>query len=435
MLIPASDPVHVLLVEDNPADTSLVEELLSDLASPTFSVHRAFRLGEARHDLGEATFDIVLTDLGLPDSLGLDTVEALQGAAPHTPLVVFTGYDHDGLGMESIQMGAQDFLPKEGLNAQLLSRTLRYAIERHRLEEEQRLWAKAFEASEAMLITDGSGTVLGINSAFTAVTGYTSEEAVGINPRQLLRSHCQDETFFAQIWEQIRSEGHWSGEVWNRRKDGSVFPGHETITEVHGPDGGVSHYVAVLHDITERKQLEKKLEELATHDRLTGVLNRGRVGELLDDEIARAERYETPLSVILLDIDFFKWLNDSLGHTVGDAVLQEMTRRLEERLRHTDHLGRWGGEEFLVLLPQTPLDDALMVAEKLRAAVAEPAFEQAGRVTISLGVTAFRSGEEQNALVERADYALYRAKAAGRDRAASLEATPPSESEAQKAHP
>lgn len=435
MLIPAPDAVHVLLVEDNPADSELVADLLTELDGPDFTVHPVRQLGEARRALGEADYHVILSDLGLPDSQGLETILALKDAAPQTPLVVFTGDAHDAMGLESIQMGVQDFLPKDSLNEHLLSRTLRYAIERHRLEEEQRLWAKAFEASEPMMITSRDGTILGVNSAFTAVTGYSGEEASGANPRCLLRSDVHDADFFAVIWDQVHREGHWSGEIWNRRKEGEVFPVHETITAVSGPNGEVSHYVAVLQEITERKRLEQELEELATHDRLTGLLNRGRIGELLDHEVERAERYGAPLAFILLDIDHFKHLNDTHGHPAGDAVLRELARRLEGQLRASDRLGRWGGEEFLVMLPETGEEGAREVAERLRQAVAERPFDMAGRVTISLGVAERRAGEDNTHLVERVDRALYRAKALGRDRAASAETSLPAGEQQPKAHP
>jgi diguanylate cyclase (GGDEF)-like protein/PAS domain S-box-containing protein len=435
VLIPAPDPVHVLLVEDNPADADLVKDLLADLDTPAFSVHAVRQLSEARRALAEAEYHVVLSDLGLPDSQGLETILGLQTAAPQSPLVVFTGESHDAMGLESIQMGAQDFLPKDSLNEHLLGRTLRYAIERHRLEEEQRLWAKAFEASEPMMITGRDGTIQGVNSAFTAVTGYPGDEAVGANPRRLLRSDHHDDAFFAEIWGQIHREGHWSGEIWNRRRDGEVFPVHETITAVSGPSGEVSHYVAVLQDITERKRLEQELEELATHDRLTGALNRGRIGELLDHEIERSARYGTALAVILLDIDHFKHLNDTFGHPAGDAVLRELAQRLEGQMRSSDRLGRWGGEEFLVLLPETDEAGACQVAERLRRAVAERTFDMAGPVTVSLGVAERLPREDNTQLVERVDRALYHAKALGRDRAATAETESPTGADPREAHP
>jgi diguanylate cyclase (GGDEF)-like protein/PAS domain S-box-containing protein len=421
MMLESPDPVHVLLVEDNAGDAHLVEELLAELATPSFTLTHVVRLSEARREIARGVFDVVLLDLGLPDARGMETVRGIQEAGGRLPLVVLTGLDDTSTGMEAIHHGVQDFLPKGELSEQLLGRALRYAIERHRLEEEQRLWAKAFEASEPMMITDRSGVILGVNSAFTAVTGYSADEAIGVNPRSLLRSDHHDGTFFQAVWDQVHREGHWAGEIWNRRRNGETFPGHESITAVSDTSGRVNHYVAVLQDITDRKRLEMELEQLATHDRLTGVLNRGRLEELLDHERSKAERYGGALSVILFDIDLFKQVNDTFGHGAGDTVLRELAHRAGESLRRSDRLGRWGGEEFMVLLPESTAEGARHVAEKLRTAVSATAFDTVGQVTISLGIAAFRPGDTVDTLADRADRALYLAKAAGRDQVAMQE--------------
>jgi len=274
----------------------------------------------------------------------------------------------------------------------------------------------AFEVSEAMMITDATGTILGINPAFTAVTGYTPEETVGKRPG-FLNSGWHDDEFYAGLWRAVRETGSWSGEIWNCHRSGRVFPVQETITAITNGEGQPTHYVAILSDITDRKRLETELESLARHDALTSVFNRGRLSDFLDHELARCGREAIPFSLILLDIDNFKRINDTYGHRSGDEVLRGLTRRLEANLRQSDLLGRWGGEEFLILLPNTDQAGAQTTAEKLRAVIETADLGVPDQITISLGVASYRHGDDASTLVDRADQAVYRAKAAGRNRA------------------
>ncbi|HKL78739.1 MAG TPA: PAS domain S-box protein, partial [Gammaproteobacteria bacterium] len=287
--------------------------------------------------------------------------------------------------------------------------------DRRELEAEQRLLATAFQTSQALLITDARATIERVNSAFTAITGYAPEEVVGKNPR-MFSSGYHDTAFYRAMWASLTTHGHWEGEVWNRRKDGTLYPQWESISAVHNEAGEVEHYVAVFHDISEQKRLEDELERLATHDRLTGIYNRAKLYDLLNAAKDTFERYATPCSLIMLDIDHFKSINDGLGHGVGDAVLKNLTRRIADEMRSGDHFGRWGGEEFLIIAGHTDLDGAHQLAERVRRAVADSPFADAGKVTISLGVAEIRGGESLEHLEERADGALYAAKAAGRNR-------------------
>ena len=181
--------------------------------------------------------------------------------------------------------------------------------------------------------------------------------------------------------------------------------------------------MAVFHEITEQKRLEAELERLATHDRLTGSYNRAKLYELLEIAREECERYATPFSVIMLDVDHFKAVNDRLGHQAGDEALRELTRRIDRELRGTDAFGRWGGEEFVVLASHTDIRDAAELAERLRARIAHPAFEGIGTITISLGVAAYQPGEAVVNLEKRVDDALYAAKEAGRNKVVIAEAS------------
>jgi len=286
--------------------------------------------------------------------------------------------------------------------------------DRHLREEELRLLAATFETSQAILIADPQGRIERVNQAFTQITGYQPEEVIGRNPR-LLQSGVHGPAFYRAMWQRLQSQGYWEGEVWNRRKSGEIYPEWESISLVRDDQGAAEHYVAAFHDISERKRLEAELERLATYDGLTGAFNRNRFEGLLDDELERAERYAAPLSLVMFDLDHFKRVNDRHGHEVGDRVLQAVAAAVRQELRAPDRIGRWGGEEFLVMLPETGLPDAGRLAERLRARV-EGAHPEAGDVSISLGVAAYGPGESRKAFLKRLDDALYRAKAGGRNR-------------------
>ena len=407
--------LRVLLVEDNPADAQLVADLLEEGRGADYEVIHAERLAEALERANSEAFDAVLLDLGLPDSRGLETVRSFQEGVGTLPVVVLTGQEESGVGTQAIQLGIQDFLPKGDLDPDLLGRVLSYAVERHRAATELRLMAAAFDSGQAILITDVRGTILRVNDAFTKITGYMAAEVIGNNPRMLGSGH-HGRAFYDGMWDQLAKEGHWEGEIWNRRKNGEVYPEWESITAVRDDWGKVAYYVAVFHDISEQKILEAELERLATHDRLTGVYNRAKLYDLLHTARQEHERYGTPFALIMFDIDHFKAVNDRYGHGAGDAALRELSYRVGAIMRETDHFGRWGGEEFLVLTTQTGEEGAIELAERIRSGIEAEPFPEVGTVTVSLGVAEMVPEESLEHLEERADLALYRAKEGGRNR-------------------
>ncbi|MFP4182078.1 MAG: PAS domain S-box protein [Thiohalospira sp.] len=288
--------------------------------------------------------------------------------------------------------------------------------EYERLEADQRLLARVFESSQAIMITDADEIIERVNSAFTRITGYTAEQVVGRTPR-ILKSGRHGAAFYAGIFQTLKQEGHWEGEVWNRRANGEVFPVWETISQVQDESGEVTeHYIALFRDISEQKRLEAELEYQATFDRLTGAYNRQGTEAYLERELERSRRHGHAMSVAMLDVDHFKEVNDRYGHDVGDRVLKGVIRRTLERVRETDLVGRWGGEEFLLVLPETDVDAAARLAERVRNTVGEEVYEGVGRISVSLGVAELAPAETIEALVKRADDALYRAKERGRDR-------------------
>lgn len=295
--------------------------------------------------------------------------------------------------------------------------------ERKRAEEALRVAAVAFQSHDGIMVTDAHASILQVNRAFADITGYDPTEVVGQTPA-LLSSGRHDAAFFRTMWEAITNEGHWEGQVWNRRKDGGVYPEWLSISAVRDDAGAIVNYVGVFSDVSEPKEAERRVLELAFYDALTGLPNRRLLADRLDQALAACRRNHRFGAILLLDLDNFKVLNDTRGHDYGDALLVEVARRLRGGLREEDSAARLGGDEFVVLL--TDLSDdhrgaalaAEAVAAKLAAIIAEgvPINGEPHHVTVSIGATLFPHGDEgEYALLKEADIALYAAKNAGRN--------------------
>lgn len=301
------------------------------------------------------------------------------------------------------------------------AKVLQQQIEERKLADiESRIAAVAFESHECMMITDANSVIIRINHAFTDSTGYTAQDVVGKTPR-MLQSGRHNADFYREMWETIRRTGMWHGEIWDRRKNGEIYPKWLTISTVKDSNGIVTNYVGSHIDITDRKLLEDELNRQAHIDFLTGVSNRRHFMELAEQELNRATRYANSLSIFMMDIDFFKQVNDTHGHKAGDAVLIKLAQVCCETLREVDVIGRIGGEEFAILLPETDMETAAEVAERLRVAITDTKVPlESGlplRVTVSIGVVSLSSKEDNiDVLLNLADKALYEAKETGRNK-------------------
>lgn len=296
---------------------------------------------------------------------------------------------------------------------------------RLKIEEELRLLATTFNSDQGIIITDHNTIILRVNSAFTRITGYAANEVIGHSTR-LLNASYHSADFFASLWRQLAQNGRFQGELWSRRKNGEIFPSWQTITAVNSPEGKVTHYVGIFSDISEQKANEQKIHALAYYDSLTGLANRPALLERLDYEIAHAKRNHHFGTIILLDLDHFKMLNDSLGHLHGDKLLQQVSNRLQNLIREEDMPTRLGGDEFVVLLHADQNDissatkGALTVADKIIKALSQP-YRIENRehyFSTSLGITLYPQTDKTNAdLIQQADIAMYQAKAMGRNQA------------------
>jgi diguanylate cyclase (GGDEF)-like protein/PAS domain S-box-containing protein len=284
------------------------------------------------------------------------------------------------------------------------------------------LLVSALEAvANAIVITDPEARIEWVNPAFESLTGYGRAEAIGRRPAELVKSGLQDSAFYEDMWQTIRAGRTWRGEVVNKKRDGSLYHEELIIAPVLDDGGGIRHYVGIKQDISERKRLEAELHSLATTDPLTGLPNRRHFLTRLEQEVARLQRYDGPgAALLMLDLDHFKAINDSHGHAAGDTVLKRFAGQVGASLRRTDQAGRLGGEEFAILLLGNDLAGAVDFAERLRERVAAEAIAIDGvrvRVTVSIGVTLLDASDGSgDAALARADAALYRAKANGRDR-------------------
>jgi diguanylate cyclase (GGDEF)-like protein/PAS domain S-box-containing protein len=290
--------------------------------------------------------------------------------------------------------------------------------ERKRIELDLHIAAVAFESQEAMVITDTDSVILRINKAFTESTGYAEQEAVG-RKISLLKSGRHDTAFYAAMWASLLSVGAWQGEIWDRRKNGEIYPKWLSITAVKGSNGVITHYVGTHTDITERKTAEEQIKQLAFYDPLTQLPNRRLMLERLKHGINVERRDGRQLGLLMLDLDRFKAVNDSLGHLAGDELLQQVAERITARLRDVDMVARLGGDEFIVLLEDIAQPkDAARVAKEIIADLTEPfCLSQSNNVQIgaSIGISLYpQHGDSPEMLMDHADAALYQAKDAGR---------------------
>ena len=428
----------ILIVDDQRANVLLLEQILRSAGYVSItSTIDPYAVCEIHR---KNCYDLILLDLIMPGMDGFQVMESLKEIEmdDYLPVLVITAHpDHK---LRALAAGAKDFVVKPfdlvevqaRIHNMLEVRLLYKKLENYNKVLEQtvlertadlRIAAVAFESQESMMITDANGVILRVNQAFTKITGYTAEEAVGQTPR-LLKSGRHDLDFYRAMWENIQRTGTWQGEVWDRRKNGEVYPGWRSISAINGGDGGVTNYVGTHFDMTERKAAEDKIEHLAFYDPLTDLPNRRLLMDRLKQAFASSARSGRKGALLFIDLDNVKSLNDTLGHDIGDLLLQQTAQRLESCLREVDTAARLGGDEFVVMLEdlsEQPIEAATQteaVGEKILAMLNQPYQLDTHEYhsTTSIGAIIFndhgQSGEE---LLKRADIAMYQAKKAGRN--------------------
>lgn len=292
--------------------------------------------------------------------------------------------------------------------------------ERKQAEESLHLAAQVYlNSTEGMIVTDESNNIVAINPAFTQMTGYIAEEVIGKNPK-ILKSGRQDKEFYQAMWHALDTTGTWKGEIWNRHKNGKIFPELLTINTILKDDGSIHRRVALFSDISEKKKSEDVIWKQANFDELTGLPNRHRVRDRLDQIIRKSHRTGLPLALLLLDLDRFKEVNDTLGHEMGDCLLKEAAQRMSSCVRETDTVGRLGGDEFVILISELDgIDSVGRVANNILEKLSSPyrLGDDMAYISASIGITLYPGDADDIAtLFKNADQAMYAAKEQGRNR-------------------
>ncbi|MBW8072192.1 MAG: EAL domain-containing protein [Ferrovum sp.] len=413
--------MKLLLVEDNPGDARLFNLMLLGESPPIELVHCESLNGALmviEESRASSPFDAILLDLSLPDSQGVETFHRIHEVAPDVPIVILTALNDKTVASRLASLGAQDYLVKGFVEADLMIRSLHYAIERKKTEVGLKMVSKVFECMlEGIIMVDSALLITHVNQAFTNIMGYQADEVIG-RPVQTLMSDRQ-ENALTTLWNVLTTQGSWQGEVWQRRKSGEIFPSHMNASEVSRSKRESSRFVIVFSDISDIKLSEERLHYLAHHDPLTGLPNRLFLNDRLEQAILHGKRQKTGVTVMFIDIDHFKQINDSMGHAAGDLLLRTTAERLVTAIRETDTVARLGGDEFSIILTDINRStDLEAIAKKILDTVSQPvSLQELGKVqlSVSIGIASHHAELSADELLENADTAMYVAKKSGRN--------------------
>jgi diguanylate cyclase (GGDEF)-like protein/PAS domain S-box-containing protein len=418
------NPLHIriLLVEDEIGDAHLVKMALKQSPEISSDITWVESLALAKCAFDESHFDVILLDLSLPDSNGLDTVKKAKKISGDVPIVILTGHGDTEFALMALKEGATDYMVKGDFGFNGLARVIRYALLRVEMEAHNKLLVAALEAAaNGIVITDKCGQIKWSNPAFSDLTGYSFHEVVGRKPSELVKSGKQSESFYQDMWAKLLVGEYWRGEVINKHKDGRLYHEDLSISPVKNSRGEIVNFIGIKQDISERKALDAMLQKLANTDPLTGLFNRRVFLERLAQESNRISRLGGSAIMLMLDLDFFKRVNDTYGHAIGDEVLKGFAEIVRKNTRNIDVPARFGGEEFAILLPSTSRDEADVMAERLRKQVAEMVIacptKEIVKITVSIGAASLSLlSSDGEAALRHADSALYRAKESGRNK-------------------
>jgi diguanylate cyclase (GGDEF)-like protein/PAS domain S-box-containing protein len=422
----ASKSLHALILEDRPADAELVVHELRRAGFDPLWARVEDEAGYRAHL--NAGVDLVLADYNLPQFDAFRALDILKGSGLDIPFILVSGTVGEEAAVSAMRAGASDYIFKDNLSrlGAAVGREVQAAAERksaqlakQRAEESVLRLASIVESSEdAIFALDLSGRILSWNAAAERMYGYTRQEAIGQDARRLLspeRAPDVDRGNFERVAMGHRLEPFESVRV---RKDGGQIDVSVSISAVKDGSGGVTAVAVIARDITERKQAQESLEHQANHDALTGLPNRVLLQDRLQQAILAGRRSQTPVSLLMMDLDSFKEINDTFGHQAGDALLQQLGPRLRQHLRDSDTVARLGGDEFAIVLPGTDVRAALEVCRKIRQALEVPfTIERLPlQVSGSIGIAIYpQHGDDADTLLQRVDIAMYVSKRTGGD--------------------
>ncbi|MGA8232090.1 MAG: EAL domain-containing protein [Candidatus Acidiferrales bacterium] len=417
----------LLLVEDNHGDARLIREMFKDQGPMRTELTHVASMIEAEEHLAKTPVDLILLDLGLPDAQGLGALRRARAMAPRVPLVVLTGLDDEVLAGQALHEGAQDYLVKGQIEARGLFRALRYAVERKNMEEvlfveKERAQVTLNCIGDAVISTDISGSVTFLNLVAEKMTGWLCQDAAG----RPMTEVCQivDTTSRQAIPDPMKVAlaqdltMHLPPNCTLIRRDGFEIPIEDSVAPIHDRGGQATGAVIVFRDVSAAHAMAVQMTHSAQHDFLTGLPNRMLLNDRVGQAIALAARHNSRVAVLFLDLDGFKHINDSLGHPIGDKLLQSVAKRLVDGVRDSDTVSRQGGDEFVVLLSDLAQpEDAIISVNRMLMMLAAPHFigQHDLCMTASIGVSIYPDdGLNAETLIKNADTAMYQAKENGR---------------------
>lgn len=417
----------VLIITDDAEDAHVIGETLQTARDGPFVTDWVRRLSEGIARLKQGDIDIILADLFLPDSKGILTFDALFEAARPIPIITLMHENDDELATQAVERGAQGYLTKGYFRTVLVPQALRNIIQRKRVEEalfveKERARVTLESIGDGVLSTDVAGNVTYLNKEAERLTGWAREEAIGRPVAEILTLMDGVTLEPARnpielVIQQGKPMGLYANSVLVRR-DGFKTPIEDSVAPIFNQCRKVTGAVITFHDISEMKAMAEKMAYQAQHDYLTGLPNRVLFNDRLTQAISYAERHGTGLALLYLDLDNFKNINDSLGHAIGDQLLQSVAERLVAQVRHSDTVSRQGGDEFVILvLEDKRSEDGVVTAGKILWALAEPHYlgEKELYATASIGISTYPvDGRDADTLVKNADIAMYHAKEKGR---------------------
>ncbi len=410
--------LSALYVEDDPL---ALQYLTHFLAKRLGAVYAANNGEEGLRLFKKHRPHLVISDIAMPVMDGMKMAEAIRELDPLVPVILISGagswlQNQDKL-TALLEFPVNTFLTKP-INSDKLLAAIEQCYQQIDYISGLQLSASVFMNSPlAITVTNAQRCIVAVNPAFTAITGYAQNEVSGLNPK-ILGSGRHDREFYRRMWTSIEERGQWSGEIWNRCKDGTIFLEWISIIAIRDQAGQISHYASVFADITQRAVAEEKLRHLAHHDALTNLPNRALFRDRLHQALLQAQREQSKLAVIYLDVDHFKNINDTLGHSAGDELICAVAQALLATVRESDTVSRLGGDEFAILLPN--IGSAQMAGRlviKLFNAVSKhyTVNDKELRVSVSMGISMYpNDGEDVETLIKRADNAMYQAKKRGR---------------------
>ncbi len=410
-----SEKKRILIVDDEPLNIKIMASLLFEDYSLKIANNGLKAINIAKHE----DIDLILLDVLMPEKSGFEVAQELKND-PRTQKIdiMFVTSKHEKEAViEGFKLGAVDFVTKPFSKEELTIRINRHmeniSLKKQLIENitEQKRQLAIINKYVNYSTTDLYGNITAVSEAFCNFSGYSAEYLIGKN-HKILKSGLTSQEIYQNLWKTIFEENKtWQGEVVNRKKNGDLYHINSTISSEYNEDGEKIGYIGFYEDITDKKMNEK----LAQTDHLTQLYNRQKLDSVLNIEFDSAERLGTNLSILMLDIDRFKLVNDQYGHQVGDIVLIEFSQIIINEIRRSAFVGRFGGEEFLIILSNTNLQNAMFLAEKLRNKVSDFIFSTVGHKTVSIGVSSYKSGDYLQSLIKRADDALYVAKNNGRN--------------------